>query len=359
MLWRRTRIGIVLLAIAIAGCGPTAAPPIAETLTGQTMGTSYHIHLAALSEGTSTAALQRRIDAALETVNEQMSTYRPESEISRFNASESTDWFPVSPATALVVAEAQRISAESDGAFDVTVMPLVNLWSFGPEARPHEIPTDAAIAKRKSYVGFRHLQARQEPSALRKEIPELQVDLSAIAKGYGVDVVAELLEEAGIGGYMVEIGGEVRTKGHKADGSPWRIGVEKPVTDRRAVQRILKLETDAVATSGDYRNFFQEDGVRYSHTIDPRTGRPIGHSLVAVSVLADSCMTADARATTVMVLGPAEGYNWLVERKIAAVLFVKSDAGFEELRTPAFKSRSDENPARIARRSAAGAGARH
>lgn len=313
--------------------------PIAATLTGRTMGTTYRVHLARLPEKASADQLHRRIDAALETVNDQMSTYRPGSEISLFNASDSTSWFPVSPATARVVAEAQRVSAASNGAFDVTVLPLVNLWSFGPAPRPDQIPSDAEIASRKALVGYEKLDVRLDPPALRKAIPGLKVDLAAIAKGYGVDVVAELIESAGIPGYMVEIGGEVRTKGHKANGSPWRIAIERPLARRRAIARVLDLETTALASSGDYRNFFVVGGIRYSHTINPRTGRPVTHKLAAVSILADSCMTADALATTVMVLGPDAGYNWLVERDRAALLFSKTENGFKSRATPAFQDR--------------------
>lgn len=331
--------------VVLGGCGEDPLP-IAETLNGQTMGTQYVVHLARVPEGVSASEIHSGINTLLEQVNDQMSTYRPESEISRFNASRSTDWFPVSEATARVVAKAQEISVLSEGAFDVTVMPLVNLWSFGPEARPDVVPSPEELAGRLQEVGFSKLEARLEPPGLKKMDADLAIDLSAIAKGYGVDAVGEYLQSVGVADFMVEIGGEVLTRGHKGDGTAWRIGVERPISTERAVQKILALESAALATSGDYRNFFESGGKRYSHTIDPRTGRPIDHALAAVSVIGDSCMEVDGMATAVMVLGPSEGYDWLLERDIAAVMYVKTESGFEERATPAFEARFVRRPER-------------
>ncbi|MBA3314969.1 MAG: FAD:protein FMN transferase [Planctomycetaceae bacterium] len=310
------------------------------------MGTTYAIKLTEVPAGETGKGLKRAVDDALERINAQMSTYRSDSELSRFNASDSTEWFPVSAATATVVAEAQRVSRESGGAFDATVMPLVNLWSFGPEARPDAVPSDADLAERRAHVGHEKLEVRLDPPALKKSDPRVSVDLSAIAKGYGVDVVAELLDERGVTAYMVEIGGEVRTKGPKNDdGALWQIGIERPVAGKRAVEKIVALDDDSMATSGDYRNYFEAGGKRYSHTLDPRSGRPIEHTLVSASVLAPTCMTADAYATTVMVLGPAEGYDWLVERDIAALLIVKVGERFVEKPTPAFSAKIESRHA--------------
>ena len=338
-------LAALIIPLIPPGCAKEPQP-IAETLTGQTMGTQYVIHLAQLSPGMSASRIQTGVDDLLEQVNDQMSTYRPESEISQFNASRSTEWFPVSAATARVVAKAQEISAESRGALDVTVMPLVNLWSFGPEARPDVVPTPEELAERLQKVGYQKLSVRLEPPGLKKTQAELEVDLSAIAKGYGVDAVGEYLQSMGVANFMVEIGGEVLTRGHKGDGTAWRIGIEQPISTQRAVRKILALETAALATSGDYRNFFESGEKRYSHTIDPRTGQPIDHALAVVSVIGDSCMEADGMATAVMVLGPTEGYDWLLERDVAAVMYVKTASGFEERATPAFEARlSTKSPA--------------
>jgi FAD:protein FMN transferase len=329
---------LIIASFLLAGC-KQQVEIVGTTLAGETMGTSYTIRLVEIPVGETGAKLKRAVDDALERVNDQMSTYRPDSELSHFNASDSTEWFPVSIETATVVAEARRVSRESNGAFDATVMPLVNLWSFGPEARPDIVPSEEELAERRSHVGHEQLDVRLDPPALRKADPRMSVDLSAIAKGYGVDVVAELLDERGVKAYMVEIGGEVRTKGPKPGGDLWHIGIERPVATQRAVETIVDLEDDAMATSGDYRNYFEAGGKRFSHTIDPRTGRPIEHTLVSASVFAPTCMTADAYATTVMVLGPGEGYDWLVEREVAALLIVKVGERFVEKPTPAFEAR--------------------
>lgn len=326
----------VLVALCI-GCGGEPAQPVA--LAGRTMGTTYSIKVDRLPSGVDAKSLQAEVDARLELVNDQMSTWRDDSELSRFNAHGGTDWFPVSAATAEVVAAALVVSEQSDGAFDATVMPLVNLWSFGPEARPDKVPTEEELAAARAHVGWRKLHVRDDPPALKKDDPRLAVDLSAIAKGYGVDVVAEHLDELRVAGYMVEIGGEIRTRGTKPDGTLWRIGIEAPLDDVRQVHDALELSDSSMATSGNYRHFFLEDGKRYSHTIDPRTGRPIEHRLASVSVVADDSMTADALATTLMVLGPEDGYDWAKKHDIAAFFLVGDGTTFTERATPRFERR--------------------
>ncbi len=222
------------------------------------------------------------VDALLRGINDRMSTYLESSELSRFNVSKSTDWFEVSPETASVVAFSQTVAEKTSGAFDVTVGPLVNAWSFGPDPRTQTVPDEDQLKGLRDSVGYEKLSVRMEPPALRKSIPELQVDLSAVAKGYAVDRVVQLLNEAGAENVFVEIGGEVRTSGNKA-GQWWKVGIQVPDVDQEAVMIAHSLNTGAgndqsMATSGDYRNFFEVDGVRYSHTIDPRSGRPIDHS---------------------------------------------------------------------------------
>lgn len=306
-------------------------------IAGRTMGTTYSIKVDRLPAGFDAQKLQAEIDARLETVNDQMSTWREDSELSRFNRYDETDWFPVSAATAKVVAAALEISEQSAGAFDVTVMPLINLWSFGPEQRARKVPTDEQLGAARALVGWEKLHVRRDPPALRKDAPGVSVDLSAIAKGYGVDAVAEYLDELKVAGYLVEIGGEVRTRDARPDGSLWRIGIEAPLDESRTVFDAIELADRSLATSGSYRQFFFENGRRYSHTIDPRTGKPIEHHLASVTIVADDCMTADALATTLMVLGPDEGYNWAVERGLAALLLVGDGERFEERPTPEFE----------------------
>ena len=183
-----------------------------------------------------------------------MSTYLPDSEVSLFNVSQSTDWIAVSSETAQVVELAQQISDVSNGAFDVTVAPLVNLWGFGPGKQAAGVPSETEIQAAKSLVGYRQLFVRHEPPGLKKAIPELQIDLSAIAKGHGVDRVGELLEKNGIQHYFVEIGGEIETRGTRPDDKPWKVGIESPQREKRSIQMILELSNAAIATSGNYRN---------------------------------------------------------------------------------------------------------
>jgi FAD:protein FMN transferase len=322
----------------LAGCAESArsrtAPPV--VLAGPTMGTQYQIRLGEMPTALSREDLQAEIDRRLELVNDQMSTYRPDSELSRFNSHQGTDWFDVSPATARVVARALEISRLSDGAFDATVGPLINLWSFGHQTPAYEVPSDDALAEAQARIGYERIEARDDPPALRKSRGDVDVNLSGIAKGYGVDVIAEYLDEQGISSYMVEIGGEIRTRGVKADGSPWKIGIETPTADRRDLYKALPLGDRALATSGDYRNFFEQDGRCYSHTIDPRTGRPVDHTLASVSVIAENCMDADALATALMVLGPDAGYNWAVEHDFAVLMIARDGKGFVEKTTPKF-----------------------
>lgn len=303
-------------------------------LYGSTMGTTWHVRVVAGESEKS--KLQADIDALLEEVNDQMSTYRPDSDISRFNSDLETDWFAVSPDVVTVVQRALDVAVDSGGAFDPTVSPLVGLWNFGADAGKGELPSDAAIQEARKHVDYRLVETRTDPPALRKLDPQVRIDLSAIAKGYAVDRVGQLLTDSGARDWMVEIGGEVRTRGSKPDGSGWRIGIEQPLVGERMLDSTLELHDSALATSGDYRNYFERDGVRYSHEINPATGRPIAHNLASVTVLADDCMTADAWATTLMVMGPDDGMSWARQRDIAAYFITHNGNGFTASQTAGF-----------------------
>ncbi len=305
-----------------AQTAPEAAP--LRSLNGRTMGTTYAVKL---FDGPSVDAdLAFAIDAELRRINDQMSTYLKSSEISKFNASESTDWFDVSKEFAEVVAFAQRVSEKTAGAFDVTVGPLVNAWSFGPDPKTNRIPTDDELEKLREFVGYQKLSVRLDPPAIRKSVPGLKIDLSAIAKGHAVDRLVRLLAQQGATNVFVEIGGEVRTSGDKG-GQPWKVGIQMPDTmaDTVMIAHAMGAGTgagEAMATSGDYRNYFQVAGKRYSHTIDPRTGKPVDHDLASVTVVANSCMAADAWATAINVLGSAPG-NELASRESLSTLLVR------------------------------------
>ncbi len=313
---------------------------------GRTMGTTYTVKA---SWGTRTVS-QEQVDRVLEKINQQMSTYLPDSELSRFNAAPTLEWFAVSPETAFVTSEALRFHKETAGTLDVTVGPLVKLWDFGPGRHAIgavlEAPIADALAEAQTKVGGQHLEVRREPPALRKSIAKLEVDLSSIAKGYAVDAVAELLESSGYEGYMIEIGGEVRTRGTRADGKLWRIGIESPAAKKRKIQRVIALDNQALATSGDYRNFRTFHGKKVSHIIKPSSGRPLPFRGWSVTLLADTCLEADALATALLVMGEELGYDWCVEHDVAALFLIREDDQVREVATPQFQARTEKDSAR-------------
>ncbi|MBE4619634.1 FAD:protein FMN transferase [Vibrio navarrensis] len=318
--------------LILAGC---EKPAEQVHLSGPTMGTTYNIKYIVQPDIPSAEAIQTEVDRLLEEVNDQMSTYRKDSELSRFNQYQGSEPFTVSEQTATVVKEAIRLNQLTEGALDVTVGPLVNLWGFGPEARPEVVPSDAELAERKANTGIHHLSV--DGNKLSKDLPHLYVDLSTIAKGWGVDVVADYIQSQGIQNYMVEVGGEIRLKGVNREGIPWRIAVEKPSVEERAIQEIIEPGDMAIATSGDYRNYFERDGVRYSHIIDPTTGKPIANKVVSVTVLDKSSMTADGLATGLMVLGDIKGMEVANQNNIPVLMIVKTDDGFKELVSKAYQ----------------------
>ena len=305
--------------------------------SGSTMGTTYSVKVADAPTDLSQDQLQAAIKRVLEKVNDQMSTYRADSELSKLNSNSSTQWIDSSADLLTVVEEALRVSRLTDGAFDITVGPLVNLWGFGPDKQENQVPTQQQITDAMSRVGYTKMSTRRSPPAIRKTRRDIYIDLSAIAKGYGVDKIAEHLESLGVHNYLVEIGGDLRAKGHNAEGTPWKIGIEKPVPEQRAVQLIIQLQDQGMATSGDYRNFFEKDGQRFSHTINPRNGMPITHNLASVTVLSPTAMGADAMATALLVMGPETGYMLAKRERLAAYFINRTADGFVDRSTLQFK----------------------
>ncbi|WP_255855834.1 FAD:protein FMN transferase [Marinobacterium rhizophilum] len=305
------------------------------SVSGATMGTTYTVKWVS-SEPDSVAHIGPRLEQSLLAVNQAMSTYIEDSELSRFNQAGAGFGTEVSAGLFEVLQLAQSISESTQGAFDVTVGPLVNLWGFGPDGRVTHAPEQAQIDAARQRVGYQRLQLEAQTLRVTKEV-DLYVDLSAIAKGYGVDELARVMEHEGIESYLVEIGGELRARGLKPDGNGWRIAIESPVDTGREVQRVITLHETGVATSGDYRNYFQEGGVRFSHTLDPLTGRPIRHQLASVTVLSPTCAEADGLATALTVMGDERGYQYAVDNQIAAFFIIKSEAGFVERMTPQFE----------------------
>jgi thiamine biosynthesis lipoprotein len=283
--------------------------------------------------GLSLEALRSGIGALLAQTVRQMSTWEPDSEISRFNRHRGGDWFAVSPELAAVVAESLSIAALSGGAFDIRVGPLVRLWGFGPGPAPPGLPDPAAVETARRLAGG-VIEVRERPPALRKSLPEAEIDLSAIAKGDAVDRIARHLEAAGVHRYLVEIGGELRVRGRGPAGHPWRIAIELPDPRARLPGPVLELEEGAVATSGDYRNFFEHGGRRYPHVIDPATGRPVAHRTGSVTVLDPSARRADALATALLVLGAEQGLVLAEREGLAAYFLVGSPGGPTALPSP-------------------------
>lgn len=299
------------------------------------MGTTYSIK-AVLTPELSLAQVKMRVDGVLKRINKLMSTYDPESELSRFNRSQGQAWFDIAPETQRVFKVAIEIGNLSGGALDITVGRLVNLWGFGPEERRDDLPSPAALAAAMELTGLQRLKLQNEPPAVWKEKTGIYCDLSAVAKGYGVDRVAETLAGMGIVSFLVEVGGEVRAAGLRPDGKLWRIGVAVPDGSQR-VLRILEIGAMAMATSGDYQNYYEVDGKRYSHTINPLLGRPIEHKLASVTVLHLRCLKADAWATALNVLGPDEGMALAEQKKLAVLFIVREATGFVERYSSAMK----------------------
>lgn len=315
----------------------SACAPAEKTwqLSGPTMGTSYHITAVDVPETIGRGELQKLIDTELHLVNQEMSTYIDDSELMRFNRGPVGEAIPVSAHLAQVVELSLDIYRRSGGAFEITVGPLVNLWGFGPQPEPEQVPGKAAIGELLQRVGSDALKVGQAPNRITRS-REVEIDLSAIAKGHGVDRVAQLLEERGIRNYLVEIGGELRTLGKNPKGADWRIGIESPDPAGRSVQKPIVVSGKSVATSGDYRNYYERDGKRYAHSIDPRTGYPLEHRLASVTVIADTCAEADGLATALNVLGTEAALQLAEREELPVFLLVKTGDGFDQHYSRAF-----------------------
>jgi thiamine biosynthesis lipoprotein len=337
-------VGLVLLvgfSVHRLWLAPPASGPYAS-LAGATMGTTWSVKIAGeQASDVDLAALGQTIQAELDEVVALMSTWEPDSEISRFNAIRSTEPFRISASTGAVLATALETSRLSGGAFDITVGPLVQAWGFGSEERRGAWPSAAKVEALRGRVGWERLELDLGFGTVRKEHPEMQVDLSAIAKGYAVDRVAARLLALSRHDWLVEVGGELRAAGRKRDGSAWRVAIEQPDVIGRAIHLAIDLQDRAMATSGDYRNFYEENDVRISHTLDPRTGRPISHALASVTVIDDTAMRADALATALNVLGPEAGYTLSEELELAVYFILRTDGGFETRSTPSFDALLD------------------
>lgn len=314
-----------------------AAEPVA--LHGRTMGTTWTVKYIEPGALFDREQIRKDVGDRLEQLEQQFSTYRPGSEISRFNGTESTEWIPVSREIAVVAALSRRISELTGGAFDATVAPLVQLWGFGAARRTHAAPSAAEIGAVLQRVGRERLEVRTTPPALRKADPRVAVEFASTAKGYAADRLAELLAAMGVDHVFVQIGGDVATRGAGPEGGGWRVGVEEPLADSRRLAALVGLVGEALSTSGDYRNFVVLDGKRYGHIIDPRTGRPSDTGLAAVSVVHSACAMSSALATALFVLGPEEGWRLAEREKLAVAFFVREGGMVVRRQTPEFARR--------------------
>ena len=303
------------------------------------MGTTYSVKLVGLPADFDVQSLAQEVDGVLETIDQRMSTYRADSELSRFNAAPAGEWMPISADTRHVIAEAVTVSEMTGGAFDPSVGPIVDLWGFGPQERRQQPPNEDAIAALRSRVGMDKLMVRSNPSAVSKQSDGLRLDLSGIAKGFGVDQVAMLLEARGLSNYLVEVGGELRSSGRGPEQRPWRIGIENPLAGSGDLQQIVELGRAALATSGNYRLYFDYDGQTYCHLIDPATGHPVTHDLASATVVAATTAQADAFSTALLVLGPEAGSTFAAEHDIAALFIIASGGSFRAEPSPAYERR--------------------
>ncbi|MGB1277996.1 MAG: FAD:protein FMN transferase, partial [Nannocystaceae bacterium] len=297
---------------------------IAHRFHGETMGTTYNITVVsdALTSEERTR-IEQELASELARIDLVMSTYRDDAQLAQFNAHAANQAFAVDPSLTDVLAIAHEVSEQSSGAFDVTVSPLVDLWGFGPGGKVEHQPTPTAIASAQASMGYTKLNLDIDAHTLMKTHAELKVELSSIAPGYAADQLSELLAKSGYANTMVEVGGEVFTRGHNQDGATWKIGIEQPLPTRQALHSLVGISGQGLATSGDYRNTTTLDGESFSHTIDPRTGRPIAHNLASVTVVASNAARADALATALLVLGPKDGLSWAKKHDLAALFLIR------------------------------------
>lgn len=329
------RFLVFVCVLLVISCGKSPSESI-MMVSGETMGTTYSVkyvvsqaEIAPLS-----TKIKSDIDIKLDKINQLMSTYIVESELSNINRAPANQSIPISSETAFVISKAIDLYSLSNGKLDITIGPLVNLWGFGPEATPIVLPDESQLANLRTYVGIDKFKLTG--NSLVKLNKNVYIDLSTIAKGYAVDVVVQHMRDLGFKSFMVEIGGELYVQGSKPNQKPWLIAIEKPVSNERALQKIIAVENVGIASSGDYRNYFEKEGIRYSHLIDPTTGYPIQHNLVAVTVLAESAMMADGLATALNVMGKDEGLALADSNDIAALFITKEGDDYVEYASRTF-----------------------
>lgn len=324
-------VGVVALATALTGCF-NSAEPVSE-IYGSTMGSTYSIKWIGSELSPEPAEVMSSVDALLEEFESVASTWRPTSELSRFNAAPAGTCQVMPQAILDIVVLAEDLHQKSEGRFDLTLAPLLRLWGFHGDGGSQKVPSEQQLAEAVALTGHEHLHVRD--GQLCKDTA-LQIDINGIAAGYMVDQVVEHLADMGIKDYMVEITGELKADGNKPGGRPWRIAIEEPRDDSRVAQVILPLRGYSVSTSGDYRNYFEHEGHRYSHTFDPVTGKPVLHDLAAVTVLHPSAAWADGMSTVLLVMGSQSGWEYAVKHELPVLFVIRKGDGFVSRSTPQF-----------------------
>lgn len=337
------RAALLGACVLFSGCDSATTPATpastATVLDGKTMGTFWRVSVIGVDEAKA-QALRAKVQAQLDADDRLLSTWKNDSALMRFNHATDTRPWPVSEAMADIVTLSLRIGAKTHGAMDITVGPLVNLWGFGPDKQPVATPDAQAIAAAKARTGLQHLQVINQSGRqfLQKDIPDLFVDLSTVGEGYAADHLARLMEQEGISRYLVSVGGALVSRGMNGEGKPWRVAIQKPTDQENAVQAIVDINGHGISTSGSYRNYYELDGKRISHVIDPQTGQPITHKLVSVTVIAPTALEADGWDTGLMVLGPEKAQQVVREQGLAVYMIVKEGEGFKTWMSPQFRS---------------------
>lgn len=321
----------LMLVLALTGC---EYPPSQVRFAGTTMGTTYSVVLRPSLSGQkiNREGLQAEVDSELARINKLMSTYDASSQLSELNTHPVGEYLRVHPDLYHVLQTSQELSRLSEGALDVTVGSLVNLWGFGPVYPASTLPSESEIRLARTNVGYQFLDVDTDAYRVRRKMP-FHVDLSSIAKGFAVDQISQLLRQRGYRDFLVEIGGELFASGRITAERPWQIAIETPEAAKRSIHATLPLQDRGMATSGDYRNFFERNGKRYSHTLDPRTGYPVDHKLVSVTVIAGSAMYADGWATAISVLGLSKGMQLANTHQLALLAIIETDSGFQTVRS--------------------------
>lgn len=320
-----------LLCGALSGCGNSDSM---ESFGGPTMGSTYSVKYVHREGLPTPKDVQVEVEKILIEVDQQMSTYRSDSDIERFNDLPANRCQKMPAPVLKLVRVGEQLSEQSEGSYDLTVEPLLNLWGFGPQAREEKVPSAQALAEVRQRVGYQHL--RIDRDQLCKDAA-VEVDFNSIAAGYAVDTIAAKLDAMGIHNYLAEATGELKAAGKKLDGSPWRIALEEPRDDQQVAQKVIAVDGYGVSTSGDYRNYFQQDGRRYSHTFDARTGAPILHTLASVTVIHPSALMADGLSTLLLILGPERGWDYAQAHDIGAFFVIRADTGFVTRTNQAFE----------------------